>query len=92
VHLVKHATSAQLRRLLQNLFMLAPNVDEDEVRDAVQEAEHAIHRVLGEGIPIELAPRQPTLRKMQHRLVTRYHLVAESIGSEPTRHLVIHPQ
>ena len=41
---------------------------------------------------VELTPRRPALRKMQHRVVTRYQLVAESVGSEPARHLVIYPQ
>lgn len=31
------------------------------------------------------------VRRIQHRLVSRYHLAAESVGTEPMRHLVIHP-
>ncbi|WP_255510399.1 R3H domain-containing nucleic acid-binding protein [Myxococcus sp. AB025B] len=40
---------------------------------------------------MELAPRQPRVRKLQHRLVSRYRLEAVSHGSEPSRHLVIYP-
>ena len=55
------------------------------------EAEHAIQRVLSEGVSVPLAPRPPRLRKLQHRLVSRYHLETVSHGSEPVRHLTIYP-
>jgi len=91
VQTVKRNSTSQMRRLLQALFVPPEGVDEEEVREAVQEAEHAIQRVMAEGIPVALAPRRPAVRKLQHRMVVRYHLDAESIGTEPTRHLVIHP-
>jgi predicted RNA-binding protein Jag len=61
------------------------------VRDALTEVEHAIARVASEGQPVALAPRRPELRKVQHRLVARFHLEAVSTGTEPMRHLVIYP-
>jgi hypothetical protein len=42
-------------------------------------------------VNVPLAPRPPRLRKLQHKLVTRYHLETVSLGSEPLRHLVIYP-
>jgi hypothetical protein len=71
--------------------MIVEGVDEDLVREAVAEAEHAIQRVLSEGVSVPLAPRPPRLRKLQHRLVSRYHLETVSQGSEPVRHLIIYP-
>jgi stage III sporulation protein SpoIIIAA len=91
VHTLKKNSSTEIRRALRNLFPSLAGVDEEVVRDAVAEAEHAIARVLNEGISIPLAPRSPELRKLQHRLVSRYHLEAESTGREPFRHLVIFP-
>ena len=91
LHVVKSNTSAQMRRLLQNLFNVVQGLDEEEVKDAVREAEHAIQRVLTEGVEVALAPRPPMVRKMQHRMIARYHLEAQSEGKEPLRHLVIHP-
>ena len=91
VQTVKRNSTSQMRRLLQSLFVPPEGVDEEEVREAVQEVEHAIQRVMSEGVPVALAPRRPSVRKLQHRMVVRYHLDAESIGSEPSRHLVIHP-
>lgn len=91
VETVKRNGSSPIRRALQDIFHVAEGVEEYEMRDAVRETEHAIQRVLTEGVPVALAPRRPALRRIQHRLVSRHRLAAESIGSEPTRHLVIHP-
>ncbi|MCW8195152.1 AAA family ATPase [Proteobacteria bacterium 005FR1] len=91
LHLVKNNSSAQLRKMLKNALNVVDNVDDDEVRDAIAEVEHAIERVLAEGIQIPLAPRRPPVRKMQHRLVSRYHLQAHSEGKEPLRHLIVEP-
>jgi stage III sporulation protein SpoIIIAA len=91
VEVVKRNSSAELRRVLRGAFMVVEGVDEDQVREAVSEAEHAIQRVLSEGVVVPLAPRPPRLRKLQHRLVSRYHLETVSLGSEPVRHLVIYP-
>ncbi|WZX23529.1 AAA family ATPase [Myxococcus stipitatus] len=91
VESVKRSSTAELRRALKGFFNVLEGVDEDEVREAVAEAEHAVQRALSEGISVSLAPRQPRLRKLQHRLVSRYPLEAVSHGSEPSRHLVIYP-
>ncbi|NMO13838.1 AAA family ATPase [Pyxidicoccus fallax] len=91
VEVVKRNSSAELRRVLKTAFHVVEGVDEDQVREAVAEVEHAIERVLSEGVSVPLAPRPPRLRKLQHRLVSRYHLEAVSHGSEPVRHLTIYP-
>ncbi|MCP3170008.1 AAA family ATPase [Myxococcus sp. QH3KD-4-1] len=91
VEAVKRASSTELRRTLKAFFNVLEGVDEDEVRDAVTEAEHAVQRALSEGVSVALAPRQSRVRKLQHRLVSRYPLEAVSHGSEPSRHLVIYP-
>ena len=79
------------RAPLRSALNLLDGVDPDDVREAVAEAEHAIQRVLAEGVNVPLAPRPSRLRKLQHKLVTRYHLETASLGSEPLRHLVIYP-
>lgn len=91
VEVVKRNSSSEMRRVLRAYFNVLEGVDQEVVRDAVAEAEHAIQRVLAEGVPVPLAPRPPRLRKLQHRLVSRFHLEAVSQGSEPARHLVIYP-
>lgn len=91
VELVKRNSSADLRRLLQNHFNIVSGVDEEEVRETVRETEAAIALVLRDGVEVPLSPRRPVLRKLQHRLAIQANLMAESRGSEPERHLVIHP-
>jgi stage III sporulation protein SpoIIIAA len=88
---IKRNSSSEMRRVLRDAFLIAEGVDEDQVREAVMEAEHAIQRVMSEGVVVPLAPRPPRLRKLQHRLVSRYHLETVSHGSEPQRHLIIYP-
>jgi hypothetical protein len=80
-----------MRRALQRVFPRVAGVDEELVREAVQEAEHAIGRVMSEGVAVPLAPRPSSVRRVQHRLVSRFHLEARSVGIEPVRHLVIQP-
>jgi stage III sporulation protein SpoIIIAA len=93
IHCVKRNSTAQIRHQLQSLLAPAPaaRADEQPVDEAVVEAEQAVQRVLREGVAVELSPRPPALRRAQHRIVTRHRLVAESVGTEPARHLVIYP-
>ena len=91
LHLVKKNTTAQIRRLLRDVFNVIQGVEADAANDAIKDAEAAAKRVLEEGIVVELAPRSPPLRKLQHRVAVRHHIIAESVGSEPSRHLVFHP-
>jgi len=91
LHLIKRNTSAEIRRLLQKVFNIVQGVDDEEIMEAVEETEAAIRKVLEERIEMSLSPRPPTLRKMQHRMITSAGLVSASEGREPSRHLVIYP-
>jgi stage III sporulation protein SpoIIIAA len=91
VHAVKKNSTAQIRHLLRNLFNVMPGMDERETETAVRETEDGIRRALREGVVVALMPRPASLRRLQHRVASRHHMVAESVGSEPQRHLVIYP-
>jgi phage gp36-like protein len=91
MYVLKRASSAEIARVLRNAMLLTGGADEERVREAILEAEHAIRRVLAEGVTIPLAPRPPSLRRIQHQLIARYHLETTSMGSEPMRHLVVYP-
>jgi len=91
LQLVKKNSTAQIRHLLMNVFNVIHGVEDDDVVAARREAEAAVERVMEEGVVVELAPQPATLRKLQHRIIMGHRLVAESVGSEPLRHLVIHP-
>jgi len=90
VHWVKRNSTATLRRVLQSAFLRVGGFDEEEVAEAVREAEDAVAQVRARGAPVALSPRPSALRKLQHLVVTRNDLTAESSGSEPARHLVIY--
>lgn len=91
LHEVKKNNSTQMRRKIQDIFSVVEGQDSEEIREAMQETEYAIHRVMSERVEVALAPRIPPLRRMQHRIVSRYHLDSRSAGKEPLRHLVISP-
>ncbi|MBX5480476.1 MAG: AAA family ATPase [Myxococcaceae bacterium] len=93
VHYLKRASASELRKALRNAFVSGVSgADEAEAREALEEAELAIHRALNEGVSIPLSPRPPRLRRLQHQLVERFHLQTMSVGSGDERHLVIYPE
>jgi hypothetical protein len=91
LYLVRKDNATSMRKALQDLFSVLEGMDPAEVKDAVQETEHALQRAMSEQITVELAPRPATIRRLQHRMIARYHLNSESVGTEPSRHLVIYP-
>ncbi len=91
IYAVKKNSTAQIRHLLRNVFNVMPGVDENEAELAVRETEEGIRRAMHEGVAVELAPRSASLRRLQHRVASRHRMMAESIGSEPRRHLVLYP-
>lgn len=91
VYSVKKSTTSQLRRLFLDIFNVVRGMDDDDINEAVRETEAAIQRAIKEGVVVELSPKPPALRKVQHRVASRHHVITESVGSEPKRHLVIYP-
>ena len=91
VFAVKKNTTSQLRRLLRDIFNVVYGMENAEMDEVVRETENAIQKAIDEGVIVELSPRPPTIRKLQHRIASRHKVLAESVGSEPKRHLVIYP-
>jgi stage III sporulation protein SpoIIIAA len=105
IHVIKSSTIPQitrgLRRLLnmddpemaddRELQLLLHSGSDDEM-DALEEARLAVEQiVIPKGQPVELLPRSPQVRKMQHELVEHYRLKSHSFGEEPNRRLRIYP-
>jgi stage III sporulation protein SpoIIIAA len=88
---VKKNTTSQIRRALKDAFNVIYGVEDGKVDEVVKETEAAIQRAIDEGVVVELSPRPAALRQLQHRVASRHHVVAESVGSEPQRHIVIYP-
>ncbi|HLP92163.1 MAG TPA: R3H domain-containing nucleic acid-binding protein [Nostocaceae cyanobacterium] len=105
IHVIKSSTIPQitrgLRRLLniddpeiaddRELELFLHSGSDDEI-DALEEARLAVEQiVIPKGQPVELLPRSPQVRKMQHELVEHYRLKSHSFGEEPNRRLRIYP-
>ena len=105
IHTIKASTIPQiahgLRRMLDiddagtpdlaELSLFSSSGSDDEI-EALEEARLAVEQiVIPKGQPVELLPRSPIVRKMQHELVEHYHLKSRSFGDEPNRRLRIYP-
>ncbi len=105
IHGVKSNTIPQITRTLKRILgMDEAKVPEtadlrlftrggnDDELEALEEARLAVEQiVLPKGQPVELLPRSPKVRKMQHELVEHYRLQSDSFGEEPNRRLRIYP-
>lgn len=105
IHTIKSNTLPQIVRALQRLLnMEEPGMPEDldltllaakgndNELEALEEARLAVEQiVLAKGQPVELLPRSPKVRKIQHELVEHYRLKSVSFGNEPNRRLRIYP-
>ncbi|ARV58443.1 single-stranded DNA-binding protein [Nostocales cyanobacterium HT-58-2] len=105
IHMIKSSTLPQITRGLRRLLNIDdPDVSDDrelqlflhsasdDEMDALEEARLAVEQiVIPKGQPVELLPRSPQVRKMQHELVEHYRLKSHSFGEEPNRRLRIYP-
>lgn len=105
IHMIKSSTIPQITRGLRRLLnMDDPEMGDDlelqlflhsgsdDEMDALEEARLAVEQiVIPKGQPVELLPRSPQVRKMQHELVEHYRLKSHSFGEEPNRRLRIYP-
>jgi stage III sporulation protein SpoIIIAA len=104
IYSVKSGTIPQLTRTLRRMLnmddvlpettdlrLFAKDGNEDEL-EALEEARLAVEQiVIPKGQPVELLPRSPKVRKMQHELIEHYRLKSDSFGDEPQRRLRIYP-
>ena len=105
IHTIKASTIPQISRTLRrmldmdepgipdaaDLSLFAHSGSDDEI-EALEEARLAVEQiVIPKGQPVELLPRSPQVRKMQHELVEHYRLKSSSFGEEPNRRLRIYP-
>ncbi|PZO21990.1 MAG: single-stranded DNA-binding protein [Leptolyngbya foveolarum] len=74
-----------------NLELFSRSGANDEL-EALEEARLAVEQiVIPKSQPVELLPRSPKIRKMQHELAEHYRLKSLSFGDEPNRRLRIYP-
>jgi hypothetical protein len=88
IYVLKTNTVPQMQSSLTSIFSL--EVDPREV--ALREAEEAINLVLERSEPVELAPQNAFIRRLQHQMAERANLVSRSRGREPYRRVRLYPE
>jgi hypothetical protein len=83
---VRSNTQVQVEHVLRQMFSLQ---DESEEAAAMREAQEAVERVQETGEPVELAPQNAYVRRLQHQLAESYELNSVSVGTEPYRRIRI---
>jgi len=63
----------------------------NEEEEAIHEAEEGLDRVMSFGEPVELAPREASVRRLQHLLIEQHGFGSQSRGTVPWRRVVILP-
>jgi hypothetical protein len=89
IAVIRSNTISQMKAFLQEVFGLENAAQEEE--EALSEATRAVDRVLSYGKPVELAPQDAHIRRLQHLLVEQNGLGSESRGEVPWRRVVVLP-
>ncbi len=87
IYVLKSNTQLQIQASLTSIFAL--EIDPREV--ALRETEDAIDLVLSSAEPVELAPQNAFIRRLQHQMAERANLVSRSRGREPYRRVRLYP-
>jgi hypothetical protein len=87
VYVLKANTIVQMQASLTSIFSL--EVDPREA--ALRETEEAIGLVVSEAQPVELAPQNAYIRRLQHQMAERANVVSRSRGREPYRRVRLYP-
>ncbi|MBI2777091.1 MAG: AAA family ATPase [Chloroflexi bacterium] len=87
IYVLKENSVLQMQASLTSIFAL-----ELDPRDAaLRETEEAIGMVLQRSEPVELAPQNAYIRRLQHQMAERANLVSRSRGREPYRRVRLYP-
>ena len=87
VYVLKSNTIVQMQASLTSIFAL--EIDPREA--ALRETEEAIGLVGREAQPVELAPQNAYIRRLQHQMAERANVVSRSRGREPYRRVRLYP-
>jgi stage III sporulation protein SpoIIIAA len=87
IYVLKSNTVAQMEQALLSMQEVARGPD--PMQRAIEEAEDAALSVAQGEPPVELAPQNAYIRRVQHQLAQRYNLASRSLGREPHRRVRI---
>jgi stage III sporulation protein SpoIIIAA len=88
IYVLKTNTILQMENMLASLFDLEANPQEAALRETAE----AIGLVQASGRPVELAPQNAYVRRLQHQMAERNALMSRSRGSEPNRRVELVPE
>jgi len=92
-YVLKSNTTTQMENFLRSLFpSLPPDVMNEDEAEAISEAQAAVEAIRLYASPVELLPRNARVRRLQHLLAEQSGLSSQSIGREPNRRVIIHPE
>ena len=87
IYVLKSNTVLQMQACLTSLY----SIEVDPREAALRETEEAIGLVVRQAKPIELAPQNAYIRRLQHQMAERANLVSRSRGREPYRRVRLYP-
>ncbi|HET7685112.1 MAG TPA: R3H domain-containing nucleic acid-binding protein [Candidatus Limnocylindria bacterium] len=87
IYVLKTNTMLQMENMLASLF----DLEADPSDAALRETAEAIGLVAASGRPMELAPQNAYIRRLQHQMAERNSLMSRSRGSEPNRRVELLP-
>ncbi|MBA2264955.1 MAG: AAA family ATPase [Chloroflexi bacterium] len=88
IYVLKTNTIMQMENMLASLF----DLEADPQEAALRETAEAIGLVQGSGNPVELAPQNAYVRRLQHQMAEKNALMSRSRGSEPNRRVELIPE
>ena len=88
IYVLKTNTTLQMENMLASVF----DLEADPQEAALRETAEAIGLVQASGRPVELAPQNAYVRRLQHQMAERNALMSRSRGSEPNRRVELIPE
>ncbi len=88
IYVLKTNTVLQMENMLASLF----DLEADPQEAALRETAEAIGLVQTSGRPLELAPQNAYVRRLQHQMAEKNALMSRSRGSEPNRRVELIPE
>ncbi|MGI8999490.1 MAG: R3H domain-containing nucleic acid-binding protein [Candidatus Limnocylindria bacterium] len=88
IYVLETNTMQQMENMLASLF----DLESDPQEAALRETSEAIGLVQASGRPVELAPQNAYVRRLQHQMAEKNALMSRSRGSEPNRRVELIPE
>jgi stage III sporulation protein SpoIIIAA len=87
IYVLKTNTVLQMENMLASLY----DLEADPQEAALRETSEAIGLVEASGQSVELSPQNAYVRRLQHQMAERHHLMSRSRGTEPNRRVELLP-